>query len=71
MKMNAYITVDKDNQPIGVDSDSGGYHYVAASLNDIRYWHTEVEAQKYVDIFKSSCHVNKPVAVKSVRLIIG
>lgn len=70
MKMNAWIVVDKDNRPLGVDTNSGGYHYVPSDLNGIRYWSTQEEAQGYVDVFNSSSHQDKPVAVKYVRLLM-
>jgi len=39
-----------NNQPVGLDSDSGGYPYKTDYPGNVKYWATQKEAQDYVDI---------------------
>lgn len=39
-----------NNQPIGLDSNSGGYPFKTENPNLIYYWSTRKAAQEYADI---------------------
>lgn len=45
-----YVLLYPDNTPVGVDKDSGGYPYPAHYIGDIRFWHSEDDARKYMGI---------------------
>lgn len=40
-----------NNQPVGLDNDSGGYPFKTDNPNQIKYWATRGEAERYSDMF--------------------
>lgn len=43
-----------DNMPVGLDSNSGGYPFKTENPNQIKYWNTRDEAEKYCIMFLSN-----------------
>jgi hypothetical protein len=39
-----------DNEPVGLDSNSGGYPFKTSIPEQVKYWKSKNEAQKYLDI---------------------
>lgn len=53
MLPNAFVII-WNGQPIGLDSDSGGYPYKTEYAGSVKYWATREDARKYLDVFASS-----------------
>jgi len=43
-----------NNQPIGIDLNSGGYPFKTENPNNIKYWISKEEAIKYCDMFPNN-----------------
>lgn len=61
MLPNAFVII-WNGEPIGLDSNSGGYPHKTDYAGSVKYWNTREEAQDYIDIMTmketSSTYIN-------------
>jgi hypothetical protein len=60
---HVFIVTNENDQPIGIDGQSGGYPWVPDDPQLMKFWHTENEATRYAQFFKG-------YKVKSVRVSV-
>lgn len=53
MLPNKYVLI-WNGQPVGVDSNSGGYPFKTDSPSQVRYFDSREEAEKYLRVFENS-----------------
>ncbi len=49
-----YVCQTKAGNLIGIDRDSGGYPFKASSLNEVAFFISKDEAERYAHVFRNS-----------------